>query len=206
MGGEGQGMDKKLNSDRTAAAPLPRAAKGTATSAADAWFEREVLPIEALLMQFLERNWRNAGDVPDFRQDIYVRVYEAALKQIPENTAQFVLTTARNFLINRARHDRVISIETAANLEEIGVAIEAPGPDRVVMARDELRHLQAALDRLPPRCREAVVLRRIRGLSRAEIAVRMGITEFSVSRYLSRGICILADTLHGEPSNIRRKA
>ena len=199
-------MDKKLNSDRAEVAPLPRAAKGTAMSVADAWFDREVLPLEALLMQFLERNWRNPSDVPDFRQDVYVRVYEAALKQIPENTAQFVLATARNLLIDRARHERVIPIETAANLEEIGIATEMPGPDRVVMARDELRHLQAALDRLPPRCREAIVLRRIRGLSRAEIAVRMGITEFSVSRYLSRGICVLADTLHGEPSNIRRKA
>jgi RNA polymerase sigma factor (sigma-70 family) len=199
-------MDKKLNSDRAEVAPLPRAAKGTAMSAADAWFDREVLPLEALLMQFLERNWRNPSDVPDFRQDVYVRVYEAALKQIPENTSQFVLTTARNLLINRARHERIIPIEAAANPEEIGIATETPGPDRVVMARDELRHLQAALDRLPPRCREAIVLRRIRGLSRTEIAVRMGITEFSVSRYLSRGICVLADTLHGEPSNIRRKA
>jgi len=174
-------------------------------SAADDWFDREVLPLETLLMQFLERNWRNPSDLPDFRQDVYVRVYEAALVEIPENAKRFVLTTARNLLIDRARHERVIPIESATDLDELGSAADTPGPDRVVLARDELRHLQAALDRLPPRCREAVVLRRIRGLSRSEIALRMGITEFSVTRYLSRGICLLADTLHGEPSNIRRK-
>jgi RNA polymerase sigma factor (sigma-70 family) len=198
-------MGEKLNLNRATDAPLPGAPKGTAMSAADAWFDREVLPLEAVLMQFLERNWRNSSDVPDFRQDVYVHVYEAALRQIPENTKQFVLTVARNLLIDRTRHERVVPIEAAADLENISVASEAPGPDTVAMARDELRHLQAALDRLPARCREAIVLRRIRGLSRAEIAVRMGITEFSVSRYLSRGICVLADTLHGEPSNIRRK-
>jgi RNA polymerase sigma factor (sigma-70 family) len=198
-------MNRKSDSDHVPMASLPGAIEGTATSAADAWFEHEVLPLEAALMQFLERNWRNPSDVPDFRQDVYVRVYEAALIQLPANTKQFILMTARNLLIDRARHERVVPIEAAADLDQIGIAAEAPGPDRIVMARDELRHLQAALDRLPPRCREAIVLRRIRGLSRTEIASRMGITEFSVSRYLSRGICVLADTLHGEPSNIRRQ-
>ena len=61
-------MDRK-SSFQPAAVALPGAAKGTAVSAADEWFEREVLPLEALLMQFLERNWRNPSDVPDFRQD-----------------------------------------------------------------------------------------------------------------------------------------
>ena len=198
-------MGRKSNFIRAAAVSRPGAARGTSMSAADDWFDREVLPLETLLMQFLERNWRNPSDIPDFRQDVYVRVYEAALNEIPENTRQFVLTTARNLLIDRARHERVVPIEAAADLEDLGAAADFPGPERIVAARDELRHLQAALDRLPPRCREAIVLRRIRGLSRSEIAQRMGITEFSVSRYLSRGICTLADILHGEPPNIRRK-
>jgi len=174
-------------------------------SAADQWFDREVLPLEKLLMQFLERNWRNPSDLPDFRQEVYARVYQAALTELPRNTKQFVLTTARNLLINRSEHERVVPIEAAADIEELGAAIDDPGPERIVIARDELRHLQAALDRLPPRCREVVILRRVHGLSRTEIARRMGVTEFTVKRYLSRGICMLADILHGEPSNIRRR-
>ncbi len=199
-------MDRKSDLQSAVAASLPGAAKGTAVSAADEWFEKEVLPLEALLMQYLERNWRNPSDIPDFRQDVYVRVYEAALKEIPENAGKFVLTTARNLLIDRAKHARIVPIEAAANLEELGTAADTPGPERIALARDELRHLQAALDRLPPRCREAIMLRRVHGLSRGEIAMRMGITELSVSSYLSRAICVLADTLHGEPSNIRRKS
>ena len=198
-------MDGKPNFQTAAVASLPGAAKGTAVSAADEWFEREVLPLEALLMQFLERNWRNSSDLPDLRQDVYIRVYEAARNEIPQHTRQFVLTTARNLLINRARHERVVPIEAAADLDDLGLAHDAPGPDQVALARDELRHLQAALDRLPPRSREAIVLRRIQGLTREEIAARMGISELSVTRYLSRAICLLADTLHGEPANIRRK-
>ncbi|HTO41155.1 MAG TPA: sigma-70 family RNA polymerase sigma factor [Rhizomicrobium sp.] len=174
-------------------------------SAADEWFEQHVLPLEKLLMQYLERNWRNPSDIADFRQDVYVRVYEAALKEIPDHAGKFLLTTARNLLINKAKHARIVPIESAANLEDLGIAADTPSPERSALARDELRHLQAALDRLPPRCREAIVLRRIHGLSRDEIAHRMNISALSVSSYLSRAICVLADVLHGEPSNIRRQ-
>ncbi len=156
-------MDRTVNLEPATAVPLPGAAKGSAASSADVWPEHEVLPLEALLMQYLERNWRNASDIPDFRQDVYVRVYEAALKQIPDNAKQFVLTTARNLLINRVRHERVVPIETAADFEDIGATADMPGPERIALARDELRHLQAALDRLPLRCREAFILRRING-------------------------------------------
>jgi RNA polymerase sigma-70 factor (ECF subfamily) len=170
----------------------------------DAWFDREVLPLEALLMQYLEHNWRNCSDLPDLRQEVYVRVYQAALENIPEKPRQFLVATARNLLIDRVRHEQVIPIESAADLETLGVAVDTPGPERIVMARDELRRLQAALDRLAPRVREVVVLARIEGLSRSEIAQRLGITEVTVSSYLTQGICALADILHGEPANIRR--
>jgi hypothetical protein len=36
----------------------------------DAWFVREVLPMEAALLQFLHRNWRNASDHADLCQEV----------------------------------------------------------------------------------------------------------------------------------------
>lgn len=198
-------MDRKSDFLSAVTAPFPGAAKGMAVSAVDDWFEREILPLEASLMQYLERNWRNPSDIPDIRQDIYVRIYEAAQKELPQHAGKFLLTTARNFLIDKARQARIVPIEAAANLEDFGTATDVPGPEQIAVARDELRHLQAALDRLPPRAREAIILRRVHGLTRSEIARRMGINEVSVSRYLSRAICALADVLHGEPSNIRRR-
>jgi hypothetical protein len=47
-----------------------------------AWFIREILPLEAALTQYLHHNWRNKAEIPDLRQDIYVKVYEASRKQI----------------------------------------------------------------------------------------------------------------------------
>ena len=121
-------------------------------SEVEAWFVREVLPLEAMLMQYLRHNWRDKSDIEDLRQEVYVRVCEAAFRQLPDTAKPFVFTTARNLLITRARQSHVIPIEAVADLDALGVAIDTPGPDRSVIARDELRRLQAAIDRLPPRC------------------------------------------------------
>jgi RNA polymerase sigma factor (sigma-70 family) len=177
-----------------------------ASALANAWFVREVLPLEALLMTFLRRNWSDKSEIADLRQEVYVRVYEAAKKQIPELAKPFVLMTARNLLINRMRREQVVPIDAMADLDMLGVAIDQPGPDRNVMAREELRRLQAALDRLPPRCREAVVMNQIAGLSRAMIAARMNVGEETIKRHLTNGMRALADFLYSEPEDLRRKS
>jgi RNA polymerase sigma factor (sigma-70 family) len=174
-------------------------------SAVEAWFVREVLPLEAVLMQFLHRNWRNKAEIPDLRQDVYVRVFAAALETIPDSPKSFLLTTARNLIIDRVRRDNVIPIEAVADFDLLNLSRDEPGPERHVMAREELHRLQVALDRLPPRCHEAVVLRQIEGLTRREIASRMGITEKTVKRHLADGVRALADMLYGEPSDLRSK-
>ena len=184
-------------------AEIPETSRETAGAAmsareARAWFVREVLPLEAILVRYLRHNWRDKADIEDLLQDVYVRVYEAAKKELPDAAKPFVFTTARNLLINRVRREHVIPIEAVADLDALDIAIDAPGPDRNVIARDELRRLQSALDRLPPRCREVVVKRRIEGLSRREIALAMNITEDTVSAHLTDGMCALADLLYGE--------
>ena len=175
----------------------PRSAAMTASDV-DVWFAREVLPLEAALMQFLQHHWRNRSDVEDLVQDVYVRLYEAAQKEIPEHPRKFLFTTARNLLIDRARRAQIIPIEALPDPETLDIAVDTPGPERNAIARDELRRLQEALDRLPARNREAVVLARIEGLTGREISQRMGLAEATVSHHLSNGIAALADMLYGD--------
>jgi RNA polymerase sigma-70 factor (ECF subfamily) len=175
----------------------PRSAAMTASDV-DVWFAREVLPLEAALMQFLQHHWRNRSDVEDLVQDVYVRLYESAQKEIPKHPRKFLFTTARNLLIDRARRAQIIPIEALPDPETLDIAVDTPGPERNAIARDELRRLQEALDRLPARNREAVVLARIEGLTGREISQRMGLAEATVSHHLSNGIAALADMLYGD--------
>jgi len=199
-----EGMVERPDTDREG--PMRSSDAASAVSKADAWFMREIVPLEGSLMQFLQHNWRNAAEIPDLRQEIYIRVYEAAVKRLPEKPKQFLFATARNLLIDRVRQALVIPIDAAADLEAMEIAGDQPGPEQVVIARDELRRLQAALEQLQPRWRQAITLGRIEGLSRREIASRMGVTEGTAAQYLSWGICALVEILHRDSSNTGGKA
>jgi len=170
-----------------------------------AWFVREVVPLEPILMQYLQHNWRNRSDIVDLRQEVYMRVFEAAKVQIPERTRNFVLTTARNLLINRVLHEQIVPIEAVADVEALEIAKDAPDPERNAIARDELRRLQVALDRLPSRCREAIVLRKIENLSIHEIAQRMGVNAKTVEWHLTNGVRALTEALYGPATGVRGK-
>jgi RNA polymerase sigma factor (sigma-70 family) len=171
-----------------------------------AWFIREVLPLEATLTHFLCKNWRNKSDIEDFRQEVYENVLLAAETKIPDRTKPFLFMTARNLLINRLQKESVVAMEVVADLDALGAAADEPGPDRTAFARDMLRRLQAALDSLPPKCREALVLKRIEGLSQREIAQRMGISEQSVANHVARGVGVLAEMVYGQTADPRSSA
>lgn len=182
-------------------ADLRRHGAVMAASDVDAWFIREVLPLEAALMQFLRRGWRSNNDIEDLCHDVFVHIYEAAQREIPNPAKSFVFATARNLLIDRIRRENVVSIEAVADMEALGAAADEPGPDRSAIARQELRRLQTALDRLPRQQRETIVMRKIEGLSRPEIAARLGVAEATVSQYLAQGMTALADLFFHDRSN-----
>lgn len=164
------------------------------------WFVREVLPLEAALMRYLRSSYRNAGQAADLRQDIYAEVIASAQKQIPDAAKPFVFAIARNIMVDRMRRERVVPMDTISDVEKLGLASEAPSPDRVVIARDELRQLREAIEQLPPRAREVVVMARIEGLQNREIATRLNLTDATVSYHLKKGMQLLVDILYGSAS------
>jgi RNA polymerase sigma factor (sigma-70 family) len=171
----------------------------------DEWFVREVIPLEAALMRLFRSHWRNAADIADLRQELYVGLYEAGQAGLPGNTRAFVFRSARNLLINRARREQVVSIELVAELETLDSGMDTLTPERHVSAREDLKRLRLGLEQLPPRCREVITLRRIEGLSQREAAARMGVTEHTVERQMVVGMRALVDFMLGGSGKIRRE-
>jgi RNA polymerase sigma factor (sigma-70 family) len=165
--------------------------------AVSAWFSREILPLEAMLMRYLRQNWRNASDIPDLRQEIYARVLHAAREHVPDNPRQFLLTSARNLLIDLVRREQIVPMETFADFEALEIASDEPQPDRTLIAKDELRRVKAALVQLPPRTREAIELTYFEGLSCTQVAKRMGVAKQTASEFIAKGTLVLTDTILG---------
>ena len=64
--------------------------------------------------------------------------------------------------------------------------------------------MQAGLDRLPPRCREVVRLRKIEGLSTRETAERLGVGIDTVEQQTVHGMRALVDFMLGGTGKIQR--
>jgi RNA polymerase sigma factor (sigma-70 family) len=162
-----------------------------------AWFAREILVHEAALVRYLHRVWSRTDEVHDLRQDIYIRVYEAASVAKPVSPRAFLFSTARHLLIDRLRRRRIVSIDTVGNLDDLNVLIDDLSPERILRGHQDLRQLALAFDDLPPRCREVVWMRRVGNLSRTEVARRLGISPKTAEIHLTRGLMYLTDALFG---------
>lgn len=173
---------------------------GVMEDALDHWFTHEILVHEAALLRYLRRTWRYPHEVHDLRQEVYIRVYEAAAKARPHSPKSFLFTAARHLMADRLRRERVVSIEAMGDVDALNVLIDDLTPERRFDARHQLRRLAEALDRLPDRCREVVWLRRVEELPQKAVAARLGIAEKTVEKQVAKGARLLAAYLHGDAS------
>jgi RNA polymerase sigma factor (sigma-70 family) len=161
------------------------------------WFADEILPHEAALMRYLAKVWPVRSELVDLRQDVYVRVFESARDVRPTAPKAFLFATARNLVIDRVRHSRVISIDSTQDFANLNVLIDEISPEHRVNARQELRRLSEAFDQLSDKCRAVIWLRRVEGLSQRDAAERLGMQEGAVESQLARGVRLLAQSLIG---------
>jgi RNA polymerase sigma-70 factor (ECF subfamily) len=83
--------------------------------------------------------------------------------------------------------------------------VDEAGPERRHDARQSLRRLAEAFDRLPDRCREVVWLRKVEELPQKEVARRLGVAEKTVEKQVAKGARLIADYMFGEVGAPRRK-
>ncbi len=109
----------------------------------DTWFKREILVHEAALARYLSRIWRNADEVCDLRQEICVRVYDAAAKSWPLFAKSFLFATARHLMIDHIRRRRIVAIDSVGDLDALNVPVEEDSPETRASAHQELQNCDA---------------------------------------------------------------
>lgn len=177
---------------------LPAAGTGFTPNELDRWFVDEVLIHEAALVSYVSRGWSNASEVQDICQETFMRVYVAGMSAKPSCVRSFLLAAARNLMTDRVRRARIVSIEAMGDLEELKLQDDTASPEARHGARQELRRLSEAFDRLPQKCRQVVWLRKVDEMSHQEIAHLLGIQIKTVENHISKGVKLLAMYVFGE--------
>ncbi len=130
-----------------------------------------------------------ADDPEDIAQEAFARLIRkhGSLRN-PEAAVAYVRRCVVNLTRNRHRHLRVVRLHTPAGRHE-------DSSEQAVILREDHREVLAALAGLPPRRREAIVLRYWLDLSEREIAAAMGVSPGTVKSNVSRGLAALAQAL-----------
>ena len=151
------------------------------------WFVAEVQPHEQSLRSYLRRSLPSMADVDDTVQDCYSRILHAKGKGRVRSTRPLLFAIARNavhdFFHSRARAEIVSLTESLP----LAVMEEALGVVETVCRQQELALLTEAIHALPERCRQVILLRKIKGYSQREIAGMLGISENTVEVLAVKG-------------------
>jgi len=143
----------------------------------------------------------SGAEAQDLTQEVFLRVFRT-LRSFRSEEGSFgtwLARVTRNLLIDhyrRTRQERVTDpIEDQLTVLEEKGATASERPDHAVAGREASRILQAALQKLSPDLREAVILRDLQEMEYREIADVLGIPEGTVKSRINRGRAELARLL-----------
>lgn len=159
-----------------------------------AWVAAEVLVHEAAVRAWLKRTM-TVDDVEDIIQEAYCRIASLTDVSHIRNGRAYLFTTARMLVLERIRRARVVSIDTAFELEKFDPVDDRPSPEQVTSGHQELRRVRRLIDSLPERCRDIFRMRKIDGLSQREVAARLNVSEHTVENDVVRGLRLILEAV-----------
>ncbi|PQP02460.1 hypothetical protein C5614_02145 [Massilia phosphatilytica] len=143
----------------------------------------------------LRRVCTSAADVDDVIQEVYCKVMQMDDVTHVKDPRGYFVQIAKNLITDRLRRDAVVNIDVMANLGELDIQDDMPGPERIVFGRVELRWVMGLIGKLPDRCREVFRARRIYGLSLKETADSLGVTEKAVEYESAKGMELISEMM-----------
>ena len=138
------------------------------------------------LQSWLRRKLGDAHQAADLAQDTFERVIVARQAHALQEPRAYLTTLAQRVLYNfwRRRELEQAWLDALASMPEEC----APSPEDYLLVREAIEAIDAWLEGMPPKVRQAFLLRRIDGLKYAEIAAAMAVSEASVERYMKQAL------------------
>lgn len=158
------------------------------------WFDRWRKPIRSW---FTSRASVPRAEVDDLAQEVFLRLLRYSDDVAVDNPQGYLFRIAANVANEWRDRSRVRQPHDRSWLDELQID-PADQPDNTVFQNRVSKHLQTAVDRLPKRQREVLLLHVNEGLTYKEIADRLNVTYRIVLRDLTRAYATLRMQLKAE--------
>ena len=170
-----------------------------------AWIAREILPHEAIVRHWLAKRWSGVLDVDDVVQEAYCRLSELDSIAHIQNPKAYFFTTARAVAIDMTRAAKLACVGQLTEMDWQNVMDDSPLPDRAAESAQELSRTAAVLSSLSWTCRQVIELRRIHGLSQAETASLLGVSEHVIENHIVRGVRRMLKAIEEQDAPVTQK-
>ncbi|CAI0830715.1 RNA polymerase subunit sigma-24 [Serratia marcescens] len=145
----------------------------------------------AWLQGWLHRRLGCAFDADDVAQDTFMRLLRSDAAATLREPKDFLVTVAKRVMVDLFRRRTL----ERAYLEMLALIPEgyAPSPEQRQSLLDSLQQIDAMLDGLGPKVKQAFLLSQLEGLGYADIAARLGVSVSSVKKYMAKATehCLL---------------
>lgn len=152
----------------------------------------------APLASFFRKRTRNASEVQDLVQQVFLRLAQYRELGDIQNPDGYIFRTAANTLKDHHRRTAVRERFAKEQSAVSGAAGSDFSPEHVLQDRETLTQLVAALRQLPERTRDVLMLRCFEGLKHAEIARLQGISVRAVEKHMAKALAYLNQALERE--------
>lgn len=134
------------------------------------------------------RKTRDPQLAADLTQESFVRLIEQPHNRQPSNPVAWLQRTAHNLMIDHLRQQarRQTDLVTIEELDKVDES--RPGVEQQVTFQQQVEHLQMTLGSLPTLTQRIFILNRIEGMTHAEVAQQLNISDSSVQKHLSRAL------------------
>ncbi|MBM0108663.1 RNA polymerase sigma factor [Steroidobacter sp. S1-65] len=158
------------------------------------WFGRWRKPIRSW---FSSRASVPRAEVDDLAQEVFLRLLRYSDDVAVENPQGYLFKIAANVANEWRDRSRVRQPHDRSWLDELQID-PSDQPDNAMFQSRVSNHLQSAVDQLPQRQREVLLLHVNEGLTYKQIADRLGVTYRIVLRDLTRAYASLRMQLKGQ--------
>lgn len=134
----------------------------------------------------------NQAAAEDLLHDAWVRIHSAGIDETIKNPTGFVTQVVKTTIAGHMRKQRRRNEIDTEVFDLLFDETDELSPERILIAQQSLKAVQAVLDGLPDKTRQIFLLNRIGGFTHRELAKHFKITEEAIYYHIRRALECLA--------------